>query len=899
MTFTGPHCQTPVLPACVLDDGFAIPIRSWVLHAFHDGAGKGRWRDGGETRAIGPVPCACLQQLVSTPFFLERTRLQFMRGFVARCVDLPSNMTLRQFIEVPDAPEMRRSWRRFSFAAAHDALRLGAEPALRGAPLDPQNPELGEQVQQLLKLRATDKAAFFASCPRGACLSGVNVDVLQPTIPPLLLPRRATPLPLAPLSACVGGCGGKGWCEWIRTDHATSRRVPRGGVDATAAVGAARCGCFVPKGLSQAWGAPWASEQAGGPNCMDLRPWRTDTQPPAHWGPPCLLNCSGRGLCDWQGFCQCDSGYWGIDCALTRGPDGGAIVDAPLIELLPTDADPYPLTPLHELVRPTRAVPPASGSARGAGRQLLYVVDTPPLLRFGVDFAGHVELSLTERMLRSVHRAPTVARASFLWYPGAPLVIDGHRLLARLWHAVHYWLDAGPSSEGLSSLGDERRAGANVAGASRRALLVLMPLLTERASMDSFQLSYSDNDREEWPALVHSAPTSKILRMSPECGVASADTSGGVIQMAPRDGKPTLSGEVGRSPLAVQLIERKKRLGRATLLGLFAGGGYDSFRSARYRGCRLPSQWLPWSANRFWGGLQFSGNPSAPVFFQRGKDLVIPQMLLLSGGGSHADQPSCEQMATSSPFSPRFSRAELHRNRSTLLWFGGHSGHGDARTAIFRLHANRRGFVLVDALRSPARRRDAINMSLSSAFCWVPRGQGQGDPTRHMVAIFHGCVPVFTLGKSENDDALPFEEILPWRRFSLRVPVDELRSLPNVVRAAARDQAQLKAMQMELGCVWRALFWTSLKGSCFGERLSGDAFDAFIQVLERRRAMQADAADVPRADGLSACTRPLLSLPTHLRDADGAPMRDRLAAGSTWTPGRNRDADGGMVRLRH
>ena len=56
--------------------------------------------------------------------------------------------------------------------------------------------------------------------------------------------------------------------------------------------------------------------------------------------------------------------------------------------------------------------------------------------------------------------------------------------------------------------------------------------------------------------------------------------------MAPRDGKPTLSGEVGRSPLAVQLIERKKRLGRATLLGLFAGGGYDSFRSARYRGCR-------------------------------------------------------------------------------------------------------------------------------------------------------------------------------------------------------------------------------------------------------------------------------------------------------------------------
>eukprot|EP00966_Prymnesium_polylepis_P280782 6487681-Prymnesium_polylepis.1 len=30
-------------------------------------------------------------------------------------------------------------------------------------------------------------------------------------------------------------------------------------------------------------------------------------------------------------------------------------------------------------------------------------------------------------------------------------------------------------------------------------------------------------------------------------------------------------------------------------------------------------------------------------------------------------------------------------------------------------------------------------MSLGSLFCFVPRGQGQGDPTRHMVALFHGA----------------------------------------------------------------------------------------------------------------------------------------------------------------
>ena len=45
-----------------------------------------------------------------------------------------------------------------------------------------------------------------------------------------------------------------------------------------------------------------------------------------------------------------------------------------------------------------------------------------------------------------------------------------------------------------------------------------------------------------------------------------------------------------------------------------------------------------------------------------------------------------------------------------------------------------------------------------------------------MVALFHGCVPVFTLGRKRDDDALPFDEVLPWHAFSLRVPVDEMRT---------------------------------------------------------------------------------------------------------------------------
>ena len=249
----------------------------------------------------------------------------------------------------------------------------------------------------------------------------------------------------------------------------------------------------------------------------------------------------------------------------------------------------------------------------------------------------------------------------------------------------------------------------------------------------------------------------------------------------------------------------------------------------------------------------------------------MPQLLLLRGGGSHADQPSCEQMALSSPLSPTFTRSERHRNRSTLLWFGGHSGHGDARTRIFALHRRRRGFELLDSLRPGATRRDAVNMSLSSAFCWVPRGQGQGDPTRHMVALFHGCIPVFSLGPRAADDALPFDELLPWPRFSLRVPTDELPSLPTVLEAAARAPGSLHSMQAELGCAWRALFWTSLMGSCFGEEVRGDAFDALMAVLRRRLRRGRRAPAAPRASACELGAR----LPTHLRAGGG----DEASAG--------------------
>ena len=100
--FTGAHCEEATLSACMLGDHL-IPIRSWVLHAFHNNGGHERWRTPGQpghkARAIGPVPCSCLQQLVAAPYLLERSRLQFMRPWTFRCVELPPNVSLAAYVE--------------------------------------------------------------------------------------------------------------------------------------------------------------------------------------------------------------------------------------------------------------------------------------------------------------------------------------------------------------------------------------------------------------------------------------------------------------------------------------------------------------------------------------------------------------------------------------------------------------------------------------------------------------------------------------------------------------------------------------------------------------------------------------------------------------------------------
>ena len=506
--------------------------------------------------------------------------------------------------------------------------------------------------------------------------------------------------------------------------------------------------------------------------------------PQVHWGPPCLLNCSGRGRCDWQGFCRCDEGFWGIDCALGRGRHGPRLrletfedtiggarargrgrPHTRAAEGTPKHATPRPLTPIESILANARAQSRPRegwlGRIRGGGRggrgggggggggsgeaarsPLIYVLDMPPVLRFGVDFAPAVELKLTERLLRSSHRAATPEAADYFWMPGAPLVIEGHRLLARLWLVAERWLPDGHELLGASGgaglgwgngTGARWHAAGAVGGAGGAAdakprPLVFMPLLTERASMDSFQLSYSDNDREEWPGLDTALHVRGLLAHSPACRYHHDMKIDGESHEAAATTDETAEietlsmGHLERR-LARALAARRRRVSASSLVALFGGGGYEYFeaRAAGGRGCSdgdrvcrkqlarsarrdasgvgrgasssardyctLPESFLAWSPKRFWAGVQFNGNTRGPVWFQRGRDVVIPQLLLLKDGGSHADQPSCERMVHTSPFSPSFGGGRARGvRRPNLLWFGGHPGHDDARTRIFRLH---------------------------------------------------------------------------------------------------------------------------------------------------------------------------------------------------------------------
>jgi len=141
--------------------------------------------------------------------------------------------------------------------------------------------------------------------------------------------------------------------------------------------------------------------------------------------------------------------------------------------------------------------------------------------------------------------------------------------------------------------------------------------------------------------------------------------------------------------------------------------------------------------------------------------------------------------------------------RKTLMFMGGsmqNMGRVEysqgVRQAIQRHHKNESGFVLggqftLDDLRD-------------SLFCLAPSGWGWG--WRLTLAMVTQCVPVII----QPNVTQPFEELLPYEKFSIRLTKEAIPRLPDILRAV--PMATVCSLQQGLARFYRALLWQKPHG---------------------------------------------------------------------------------------
>jgi hypothetical protein len=166
------------------------------------------------------------------------------------------------------------------------------------------------------------------------------------------------------------------------------------------------------------------------------------------------------------------------------------------------------------------------------------------------------------------------------------------------------------------------------------------------------------------------------------------------------------------------------------------------------------------------------------------------------------------------------------RDRSALLFF--FSGNvpktddknsGGARQAIFKVlkeHENEAAYA--DIIFKDGRVDNYGELFLSSKFCIAPYGHGWG--IRLAIAVVHGCVPVIT----QDHTWQPFEELLPYEEFSVRISNAEIPNIMPILRAYTTEQ--IDRMRLALAQHWGAFVWQSGQG--------GLAYNYTIAALKRR-----------------------------------------------------------------
>jgi hypothetical protein len=140
---------------------------------------------------------------------------------------------------------------------------------------------------------------------------------------------------------------------------------------------------------------------------------------------------------------------------------------------------------------------------------------------------------------------------------------------------------------------------------------------------------------------------------------------------------------------------------------------------------------------------------------------------------------------------------------------------GGARQALYStLHNQNISDVLI--VQGTTQRYD--DLFLESKFCITPYGFGWG--LRLPIAVTHACVPVII----QDHVHQPFEDILPYHHFSVRLRVKDVPSIVSILRSYTDEQ--IAGMRFELGKHWAAFLWPKEAG--------GLAYNYTIKALRKR-----------------------------------------------------------------
>ena len=163
------------------------------------------------------------------------------------------------------------------------------------------------------------------------------------------------------------------------------------------------------------------------------------------------------------------------------------------------------------------------------------------------------------------------------------------------------------------------------------------------------------------------------------------------------------------------------------------------------------------------------------------------------------------------------------------------------------------------------------------------------------MATHSGCIPIIV----QDNIAAPYDDVLPYDEFSVRVAKADIPKIPDIVKAITPEK--LDRMRQQLACAARALQWSSILGSDFGEGGENDAFALLMLTLQHRLVTHVkpegweklwapnvpikDACDIPKALSCLNQTQPICKRPCskQLRRSG----RDKIVEmhGSYFPPG--------------